>query len=241
LKQVFSRTETSARSLSGNFGAGMTTRINEIQADADFYLVSVSDQALPQVLGEMHVSDRLVIHTAGMHGLEVFQGLFRNCGILYPLQTFTKNIYLNLGFVPILIEGSNAVSTKEISEIAGELSERVMETDSEERNWYHLAAVISANFSNYMYSLAEELLQKQGLDFTLLIPLLQETLRKAGLGQPWKCQTGPAIRGDKNTMDKHLYLLSSSPGLPELYKFISGKIRDFHNSIKSKEDANGEF
>lgn len=241
MKQVFSRTESSAFALASTTHAGITTKISEIEGDADFYLVSVSDLALPVILDELKVTERLIFHTAGTFGLDVFKDRFKHCGVLYPLQTFTRSREVDLTNVPILVEGSDPLTTSSILEIAKELSGTVLQMSEDRRILYHLAAVVAANFTNHMFCLASDLLKKQELDFALLHPLMEETLNKALSFDPRNGQTGPAVRGDSNTMGKHLKILSSDPDLQKLYIFISDYIRKYHKIMHSNNDINDKF
>ena len=81
----------------------------------------------------------------------------------------------------------------------------------------HLAAVFVNNFTNHMLVQGREIALKAGFSFEILSPLIQETIAKALELGPENSQTGPAVRNDKNTIEKHLELLSFSPELPRIY------------------------
>jgi predicted short-subunit dehydrogenase-like oxidoreductase (DUF2520 family) len=55
-------------------------------------------------------------------------------------------------------------------------------------------------------------------------PLIKETISKALEEGPERSQTGPAVRNDLNTIEKHLELLSFSPDLQNIYKEITNSI-----------------
>jgi hypothetical protein len=75
-----------------------------------------------------------------------------------------------------------------------------------------------------MYTLAEAILKKNGMDFKLLLPLIEETTGKLKKMSPKDAQTGPAIRKDKSTLKKHLKMLKGDKKLKNMYKLISGSI-----------------
>ena len=75
-----------------------------------------------------------------------------------------------------------------------------------------------------MYHIAEEFLEDRELDFDLLKPLIIETAAKAADIDPVNAQTGPARRGDENTIKKHLDLLEGNPEYKQLYQLISEQI-----------------
>jgi predicted short-subunit dehydrogenase-like oxidoreductase (DUF2520 family) len=98
--------------------------------------------------------------------------------------------------------------------------------DSEKRAHLHLAAVIAANFTNHMLALSEKFLQEKNLSFDLLKPLIQETIAKALLISPLEAQTGPALRGNRQILEKQLAMLDSHPEIRELYRVISESIQE---------------
>jgi hypothetical protein len=77
-----------------------------------------------------------------------------------------------------------------------------------------------------MYALSASLLEKQGLPFDAMLPLIDETARKVHELPPAQAQTGPAIRRDKNVMDKHLSMLLEEPSMKEIYEKISKNIQE---------------
>ncbi len=225
LIQVYSRTIESAMELAVPEKAVFTTTLAEILPDADFYIVSLSDQIVPSVLNQLNLSGKLIFHTSGSHDLEVFGSKFLQYGVLYPLQTISKNVELNISKVPFLIEGSDSKCLLQIELIAGALSEKVYPTNSETRKWIHLAAVFANNFSNHMLALSQEILDDKDLDFDLLRPLIEETFKKAISMDPKEGQTGPAVRNDTIIMEKHIQMLENKPLLQKIYTFTSSSIQ----------------
>jgi hypothetical protein len=93
-----------------------------------------------------------------------------------------------------------------------------------------VAAVFACNFTNYMFVCAEDILNKYHIPFHILEPLIKETVDKAGRISPIESQTGPAIRNDKQTLEKHFNLLSHSRELQNLYSFVSDSIRNYYRN-----------
>ena len=109
-------------------------------------------------------------------------------------------------------------------DLAQSLSSHVQLINSEERKQLHLAAVFACNFSNYMYTIADELLAKNNLDLNLLKPLIIETANKIKENKPALMQTGPAKREDKAVIENHLQLLAKSKDYQDIYKLITENI-----------------
>ena len=81
------------------------------------------------------------------------------------------------------------------------------------------------NFTNSLYADAATLLEAQNLSFHLLHPLILETAMKAIELDPRKVQTGPAIRSDELTIEKHLHLLESHPEAKKIYQLLTKQIQ----------------
>ena len=108
---------------------------------------------------------------------------------------------------------------------------------SGQRRYLHLAAVFACNFANHMYALSSHILEKQGIPFEVMLPLIDETAGKVHELSPTQAQTGPAVRYDENVISKHLEMLADEESLQELYEKISKSI---HNLPLSVIQANKE-
>jgi len=156
--------------------------------------------------------------------MAVFKKYFQQYGVLYPLQTFSKNRKIDFKKVPICIEGSSKATEKIIFELANKISGNVQKINSEKRKVLHLAAVFANNFQNHLYTLAKKITDSEKINFSLLLPLIEETTAKIKTENPIKIQTGPAARKDKKTMEAHLKMLKNNSSEKEIYKAISKSI-----------------
>ena len=222
--QIISRTKPNAVALANEFNCLATDAIKELDKSVDFCIVCVSDDQLAHVIAQIPTSDRIVVHTCGSQAMNLLKDVGQNYGILYPLQSFSKDRTPDISTVPFLLEASNPETLIVIHHIASALSHFVLTADSNTRLKYHLSAVLVNNFVNHLYSEAESFLNKNELDFNVLKPIIKETAFKVQNLSPAKSQTGPAKRGDLETIQKHLELLTSDPDLSELYKTLSRSI-----------------
>ena len=197
------------------------TDFNRLNKEVDCFIVCVND--IVSVLKGFHFKDKLVVHTSGSVGMSVFNG-FEKCGVFYPLQTFSKENPIAFDEVPLCIEGNSKEVVDELVELGKILSNKVVELNSQQREVLHLAAVFACNFSNYMYQVADELTTKNKIDFSILLPLINETANKIKKQSPKEAQTGPAKRNDQKTIDKHLAMLENNPN-KELYRLITELIQ----------------
>lgn len=182
---------------------------------ADLYVICVKDDAIAEVAGRLP-KDAVVAHTSGSTSIEVLPQKRR--GVLYPMQTFSKNKALDWSKIPLFTEGDALVV-----DFARSLrAKSVQPLASADRMRLHIAAVFACNFANHCYALGAQLMEQAGLDWQLLLPLIDETARKVHELHPLEAQTGPAVRGDKRVLDLHEEALS--PELRAIYAVLSDSI-----------------
>jgi len=225
---VCGRNRPKAEQLAKLTEAAVCTDFTHIDAiDADVYLIAVADDAISGVVEQLPYLRGLVAHTSAFAEMKVLDK-FGQKGVIYPLQTFSESRQLDYRRIPFFIEGSSAEQREVLAALASCLSDVVIPADVNMRRKYHLAAVFACNFSNHMFSIAEELLSDAGLSFELLKPLIIETAAKATDMKPKDAQTGPAKRNDKQTMSAHLHMLNMNPSYQDLYRQLSQLIHQFH-------------
>ncbi len=220
--QVYSRTEQSAGELASRLNATFCSSIHEV-VEADLYVYSVSDSALPEVINQMIHTTGIHIHTTGSVGVEVFGNKFSAFGVIYPLQTFSKQKDLDFNQVPLFVEAVSDTVKDHLLQIAEKLSKHVYVANSAQRIQLHIAAVFACNFSNYFYSIAADVLNKAGFPFEVLHSLILETAEKIRTLSPDQAQTGPARRNDQDSVEKHISMINDSE-VAELYRVISARI-----------------
>ena len=221
LVQVYSRTAEHARALAeGSGDATWTTSAEAVRTDADVYVFSLSDDALADVARRVPTNDGLWLHTAGSVPMNVFRGRARRYGVLYPLQTFSRDRSVDFRRVPCFVEGCTAEVTDEVRTLAERLSDEVHVLPSADRAYLHLAAVFACNFTNHMYALADGIVRARGLDGSVLRPLIDETAAKIHRLTPREAQTGPALRNDRAVMDRQAAMIID-PDVKRLYEEIS--------------------
>ena len=230
LVQLFARNEARGRevaALAGTVWCGDAAQL----ARAELYLIAVSDRAVAEVAAQLPIpAGAAVAHTAGCVPLDVLP--YDRRAVFYPMQTFTRGRRVDFAEIPIFVEASTPALCDELEACARCLSRRVVRSDSARRARIHLAAVFACNFANHMYALGERIVRDAGLDFGVLKPLIMETARKAcDAPSPSDVQTGPAVRGDLATQQRHLDLLGGDENLQEIYKLISKEIWETSRKI----------
>lgn len=225
--QVYSRTLQSAERLADTLGCEATDRIEQIVTDATLYIVALKDAVLPSLL-PLLVKGRekaVWVHTAGSIPLDIWKETSAvQYGVFYPMQTFSKMRRVKFSHIPVFLEASDAALLERLKKIAACLSDSVYVADSEQRRFLHLSAVFACNFTNALYGMSEHLLKQHGIPFEVMLPLIDETAQKVHSLSPVEAQTGPAVRYDRNVMDKQLALLEDEPDLRQVYELLSDYI-----------------
>lgn len=219
--QVYSRHIDNAALLAEKCACdSFTDSLAEIAPGADIYLVAVKDDAIETVAEKTpQAPGGIWAHTSGSVPMTVFAGKKRQYGVFYPLQTFSRELSLDVAEVSVFIEGCDAPTAEMLRKLARQISENVAFADSELRKKLHVAAVFACNFVNLMWIESDELLRESGLGIEFLRPLLKETLRKLERMSPEEAQTGPAQRGDNHVISEHLKMLQGEKH--DLYAALS--------------------
>jgi len=196
---------------------------------ADLVIISVKDDVLNEVFERYTYSaETLVVHTSGTQVFEPTT-LHQNIGVFYPLQTFSKASVVQWNTTPMLIEATSNGNLELLERAATLLHAPHFETDTKQRKYIHLAAVLTSNFANHLLGKASALLKKQSIDYHILQPLVEATIKKAFTKHPFDVQTGPAIRNDTLTIEKHLSLLKEDPLLQNIYSNLTESIQKTGN------------
>ncbi|MBQ5635243.1 MAG: DUF2520 domain-containing protein [Alistipes sp.] len=194
-------------------------------AHADIYLISVSDRAIAEVSASLPFpEDAIVAHTAGCGTLEM---LPKQChrAVIYPFQTFTAGRVVDMHKVYLFVEAEESETLKKAFAFASTLSDHVEKADASVREKIHLTGVLACNFVNNLYASAAEVLKSAALPFDVLAPVIEETAAKAiHSGNPASVQTGPAMRGDLPTLNRHRALIGENHLLRTIYDTISENI-----------------
>lgn len=221
-----------AEALSGKADVKLISSRNteKMDSNADFTIIAVSDNAIKEIAQKLPASSSIVCHTSGSIPISALESLPNETGVFYPLQTFTKGVKLDFSRIPFFLEASSPLTLGKLKELASLVSSKIYVSDSEKRKKLHLASVFACNFTNALAYISKECLRDTGYDFSVLEPLLSQTITKLGILNPEDAQTGPAVRGDTKVMDSHLKMLESKPLYQQIYKLLSQAISQQHKN-----------
>ena len=223
--QVWSRRCQNAQNLALEIDADAVVNIADISDSVNVIFLAVADDAIETVASQIpKLPNRLIVHTSGFTDMQVLTQFSDNVAVLYPLQTFSKAIVVDFKQVPLFIESNSNQAQEIISKLAHQLSDKVQLANSETRMYLHISAVFACNFTNHLYTIAQQILIEKNLDFNLIRPLITETANKIIDNLPSQVQTGPASRNDEVIISKHVQMLQDHPHWKKIYQLISQDI-----------------
>ncbi|MCU0382248.1 MAG: DUF2520 domain-containing protein [Chitinophagaceae bacterium] len=228
--QVYGRNLEAAGELAAELGAEALVSPAALDDRADMCIVAISDAALPSLGNWMPKRPYPVVHTAGSVSMEVLSGISEQIGVLYPLQSLRKD-QPGIPEIPFMVQGNSKDTEHLLRSFARSLSGLVHHAGEEERRRMHLAAVFTSNFFNHLATLARQYCRDNDVDFQMLLPLLLETVGRMEWEDPANLQTGPAIRNDQPTIDRHVSMLQDRPHMQRIYQLMTDSIRHHYNTF----------
>lgn len=223
--QLYNRSGDGLADLAADLNCSHTTILAELDPTADVYILAVPDAAIGPVARQLATilpSEALVLHTSGATPVTPLTEVFDRAGVFYPLQSFNRDQPIDWTQVPLLYFATRPEDETACAELAAALSPRTARVDDAQRARLHIAAVFANNFSNALFEIAYRITTDAELDFDLLLPLIRRTVdRLDGQTPPASWQTGPAVRGDQVTIERHLRALEDHPDWQKLYLGLS--------------------
>ena len=205
---------------SGRVGSAVAARLRErgfelADDEADLVLLCVPDRAIPEVAATVPEGP-WIGHTSGATPLSALAPHVRRFG-LHPLQSFTR------ARGPEQLDGAYAAVTGESDEarevgswLAHQLGLEPFALDDSERVLYHAGAVVAASYLVTLHQAAADLVQAAGAPPEALLPLMRRVIENDFE------LTGPAVRGDWETVEAHLEAIRERlPELEPLYRALA--------------------
>lgn len=194
--------------------------------EADLVVIAVKDEVIAEVAGKLKPIKGILVHTSGFMSTDCLKEAAECYGSLYPLQTLKKGKETDFNTVPLCTYGNTDTVKEILKELAFCLSSRNYELSDNQRKSLHLAAVFCNNFPNHLFGIAKSILNKENIPFSILFPLMDMTVSRAKLFNPFEVQTGPAIRKEQSIMEQHKAMLGKEE--KEIYELLSRRIIEYH-------------
>ncbi len=235
IKLLSCRTSLSAEESQKIIGEGKASTDNiETARAGDIVILCLPDEEILNVTKELmnariRWSEKFIFHCSGLLSSEVLKPLKEKGALtasIHPVQSFAhkstppeqfENIYFGL-------EGETK-ALKESQKIIQKLGGRSFIIEAGNKALYHTACSIASNFFVVLLDTASSLLNQVGLQeeqaFQVLLPLVKGTLHNVKKFDIRTSLTGPVIRGDKASIEKHLEALRQFPPFYEMYRRLA--------------------
>jgi predicted short-subunit dehydrogenase-like oxidoreductase (DUF2520 family) len=227
LKQIYSPNLMHAISLAKAVNATPTDTLYTFDTNVDAIIIASTDDATLQLAKTLPVVNTLCIYTSG--SISTNELLLENVACIWPIYSISQqnlpkpSQVINAG---IIYEEKNKALIQEIGALA---QLNLIEVSNEQKSILHLNATVLNNFLNHLLALSQNMLQENNLILDPLLPLLQSTIDKSLMQNAKKNQTGPALRNDTNTIQKHLKMLENNDALKNLYIAFTESIQALHS------------
>lgn len=196
---------------------------------SDFVILAISDHAIATVAQLLPVSDAIILHTSGSTDIQLLADHER-FGVLWPVQSIVSPP-VDLSEVPLVIEANQTEVLEQLRQLATSMSQKVVEAGLDQRRTMHLAAVFVSNFPVHLVHEASRLLKESGISPELMLPLWEGMANRVMDQGVDADLTGPARRGDADTIESHLSMLEKDPELHDMYRILTKSILDkYHDN-----------
>jgi predicted short-subunit dehydrogenase-like oxidoreductase (DUF2520 family) len=222
--QIISPNIEHARKLAEVLNCDYADIITNINPIVDVVILAINDDAIKKIAPNDLLKTKIVIHTAGSVSLEDIQHLSPRTACIWPVYSISKNNLPSSDKIPLAVNFSINEIKDPLMNLAQSMSSNVFLLNDEQKMIAHVSAVFANNFSNHLFAIAEKLLDKQHIPFDILMPLIKNTVEKLNTHSPADNQTGPAIRKDEKTIQKHVNLLTDSDKI--IYEMLTKSIQE---------------
>lgn len=187
----------------------------------------VPDAAIAVAAGELKAAGnwrgRVALHSSGAltsDELAVLRRLRASTASVHPLMTFVRGSRPALAGVPFAIEGDR-IAVRAARDIILNLQGQPVTIHKRNKEAYHAWGMFASPLLTALLAASERVASAAGVSRniagTRMLPILRQTLENyATLGAPASF-SGPIVRGDVETVKKHLRKLQSVPGAREVY------------------------
>jgi len=229
IDKVYGRNIEALKMFSQEFGVNITNDFTE-NKNSDIYILAVKDSAIANAASWF--KNMRVVHTAGALDSKILS-FYTNCyGVFYPFYSFRKEYNIDWSEIPIFLESCCSNFDKLLEKLANSLTKNYYFLSYKKRIYLHLSGVFVNNFVNHLLYHTKQILEKQGLKFEWVYPLLEETIKNIKEFDPYQIQTGPARRGDLISISNHQRLLEKDKIIQEIYSTLSYSILNLYNNKK---------
>ena len=215
-----------ARRLAKMVGARATTT-NHSGLTAEVVWLCVPDREIAgcarSLLDRSSWEGKVALHSSGAlssHELRALRRKGAAVASLHPMMTFVQGVTPSLEGVPFAIEG-DAAAVKVARGIARQLGGKVFTIQKKHKPAYHAWGAFVSPLLIADLVTAEQVAGAAGIPRQsarrMMLPIVRQTLANYARQGPAGAFSGPMIRGDAETLRKHLKVLRRIPAAKDVY------------------------
>lgn len=202
-------------------GCKIMSTPQEVADNAEFVFITTPDAYIEQVCSSVKWQPKqYVVHCSGANTVQLLQSAKKAgayVGVFHPGLTFadTKQAAKNIPGSTFDIESGDEILLNKFKEMAASLDSNWIVVKAEEKPVYHVAVEFTSLFVMLLFRMSADMMQAMGITeeeaVKAALPMIRGTANN--IENNWTSQplTGPADRGDVDTIRKHI------DGLAKIY------------------------
>jgi predicted short-subunit dehydrogenase-like oxidoreductase (DUF2520 family) len=215
-----------ARRLAREVGAIAAT-LSQARIQSDVVWFCVPDRAIAaaakSIAARADWTGKVALHSSGALSSDELTALrSRGASIasVHPLMTFVPGSRPSLAGVPFAIEGDSA-AVRVARRIAKNLGGNAYSIRTEDKAAYHAWGTFASPLLTALLVTSEHVAAAAGIERKtakkMMLPIVRQTLANYAALQAAEAFSGPIIRGDIETVKRHLHTLRKLPVAQEVY------------------------
>jgi predicted short-subunit dehydrogenase-like oxidoreductase (DUF2520 family) len=206
--------------------------LDDAAVDVDVVIIATPARAIAEVARAIRaVEATAIVHLSGACGLDVLAPHTRRASV-HALMTLpdaaTGAARLPGGWFAV---AGDAVALELVAALAG----RSFVVADDERERYHAAASVASNHLVVLLGQVERLAEMAGVPFAAFLPLIRASVDSVAAVGAERALTGPAARGDDETIERHLKAIDESER--PLYRVLSNAARTLASSATTQREG----
>lgn len=228
LCQIYAGPSQRALPLANRLNAQCIQHVAQLDTSIDVLLIATPDDVIQQYAETLPEMPCAVLHTAGSLPSSALQRLNPRHASIWCIYSIRSENLPQHRTIPVVIESENPEAVQLATTLAQSFSDAIYYLEAAQKPVVHLGAVLANNFTNHLFAICEELLGEVQIPREILFPILEETVQNLKQLPATELQTGPALRGDAKTQERHLQKLKNHPNYTRIYEAISASIQHMY-------------
>jgi predicted short-subunit dehydrogenase-like oxidoreductase (DUF2520 family) len=218
ISAIHSRTYANAAKLALALDAQVVGTASDVVNISDLTFLTVPDDKISSVAQAIEggLQDKWIVHTSGVHNARVLSILAQKgakTGSFHPAYAFARveDAVTGLEGSTFAIEAEDPALSAYLRELVTVLGGLPLTLHADQKAIYHAALVVASNYTVTLYDVAMRLLRTLQADEATakraVDALMVSTLKNLAIQGTPDALTGPLVRGDVDTIEKHLAAL----------------------------------